>query len=111
MTISLAKLKNHDFGAFLEDLPPTTVFVNDDDGRWHINPTILDEDEDCVGFELKGGVYGRLPSSASVEMMGRAATVFWLLAGTVRRTATGTRQRRARSSASACLPMRPRSGR
>ena len=74
-TISLAKLKSHAFGAFLEDLPLTTVFVNDDDGRWHINPTILDEDEDCVVFELKGGLYGRLPSSVTVELMGRAVAL------------------------------------
>ena len=74
-TISLAKLAHNMFGTHLEDLAPTTVFVNDDDGRWHINPTILDEDEDCVVFELKGGLYGRLPSTASVEMMGRAVAL------------------------------------
>ena len=54
MTISLAKLKNHDFGAFLEELAPTTVFATDDNGRWFINPEILDEDEECVVFKATG---------------------------------------------------------
>lgn len=50
-TISLAKIKHHAFGAFLEDLPLTTVFAKGDNDRWYINPLILEEDGDCVVFE------------------------------------------------------------
>ena len=48
MTISLAKWKNTDFGAFLEPLSPTTVFVFDDDGEIWIDPEISECDGDVV---------------------------------------------------------------
>ena len=52
--ISLAKLAHNMFGTHLEPLAPTTVFATDGDGRWFINPEILDEDEDCVVFKATG---------------------------------------------------------
>jgi len=52
--ITLAKLKHHDFGAFLEELALTTVFATDDNGRWWINPEIIEEDVDCVVFKATG---------------------------------------------------------
>ena len=68
MTISLAKSVQTPFGFFPEALPLTTVFVLDDTGRWHMNPTILESDEDCVVFEVTNAL-GR------VEMMGRAVAL------------------------------------
>ena len=52
--ITLAKLKHHAFGTFLEELALTTVFATDDNGRWFINPVIHEEDGDCVVFEQRG---------------------------------------------------------
>lgn len=68
MTISLAKSVQTPFGFFPEALPVTTVFVLDDTGRWHANPTIIEEDEDCVVFEVTNA-FGR------VEQMGRAVAL------------------------------------
>ena len=53
-TISLAKLAHNMFGTHLEPLAPTTVFATDDNGRWFINPEILEEDADCVVFKATG---------------------------------------------------------
>ena len=69
MTISLATPTLTPFGQFLEEYAPTTVFVTDDNGRWYINPTIHEEDGDCVVFEHSGEdwSYG--------EMIGRAVAL------------------------------------
>ena len=69
MTISLATPTLTPYGQFLEEYAPTTVFVTDDNGRWYINPTIHEEDGDCVVFEHSGEdwSYG--------EMIGRAVAL------------------------------------
>ena len=64
--ITLAKLKHHAFGAFLENLSVTTVFATDDTGRWFINPEIIEEDADCVVFKATG---------TSSEQIGRAVAL------------------------------------
>lgn len=53
-TISLAKLAHNMFGTHLEPLALTTVFATDDNGRWWINPEIIEEDADCVIFKASG---------------------------------------------------------
>ena len=63
------------FGLFNEALPPTTVFVQDEDGRWHMDATITDQDGDCVVFEISGGIYGRDGDHWCCEMMGRAVAL------------------------------------
>ena len=52
--ITLAKLKHHAFGAFLEELALTTVFATGDNGRWFINPENIEEDGECVVFKAAG---------------------------------------------------------
>ena len=69
--ISLAKLKSHAFGTFLEELALTTVFTNDDNGFWFINPEIIEEDGDCVVFKAAG---------TSTERIGRGVVLATLTA-------------------------------
>ena len=69
MTITLATPTLTHFGLFLEPLAPTTVFVTDDNGRWYINPTIHEEDGDCVVFEHSGEDW------SFGEMIGRAVAL------------------------------------
>ena len=68
-TITLATPTLTPFGYFLEAYAPTTVFVQDDTGRWYINPVIHDQDADCVVFEDCGEDWSR------GEMMGRAVAL------------------------------------
>lgn len=67
--ITLAKLKHHAFGTFLEELALTTVFATDDNGRWFINPVIHEEDGDCVVFEQRGEGW------STGELVGRAVAL------------------------------------
>jgi len=48
MKIKLYKGTRTPFGISLTELPPTTVFVTDDEGVVHQDPEILEQDGDCV---------------------------------------------------------------
>ena len=67
MKIKLYKTQNHIFGFSLVELPPTTVFVTDDEGVVHQNPEILEQDGDCVVIK-----YDWNPAGEPEERMGTA---------------------------------------
>ena len=64
MTIKMYHPKHTGFGIFHEEFALTTVFVTDDEGRVHVNPEIIEADEDCVVIEYWGE-----------EVMGTAVTM------------------------------------
>ena len=51
MTVKMYQPKHTGFGVFHEEFALTTVFVTDDRGRVHVNPEIIEADEDCVVIE------------------------------------------------------------
>ena len=57
-------------GVFLADLPPTTVFVTDDEGVVHQDPEILEQDGDCVVIK-----YDWNPAGEPEERMGTAIAI------------------------------------
>ena len=54
MKITLSKYVHTLYGTTLEEYSPATVFVTDDRGRVHVNPEIIEADDDCVVFEYYG---------------------------------------------------------
>ena len=60
-------------GVFLADLPPTTVFVTDEEGVVHQDPEILEQDDDCVvikyDWNLAGEPEERMGTAIAIAMM------------------------------------------
>jgi len=70
MKIKLYKTVKTPFGTHLEELPPTTVFVTDEEGVIHRNPEILEQDGDCVVIK-----YDWNPCGEPEERMGTAVAL------------------------------------
>ena len=73
MQIKLYKTQEHMFGTSHVELPPTTVFVTDDEGVVHRNPEILEQDGDCVVIK-----YDWNPAGEPEERMGTAVALAML---------------------------------
>ena len=70
MEIKLYKQVETPFGTHHEELPPTTVFVTDEEGVVHQNPEILEQDGDCVVIK-----YDWNPVGEPEERMGTAVAL------------------------------------
>ena len=70
MEIKLYKQVETPFGTHHEELPPTTVFVTDEEGVVHQNPEILGQDGDCVVIK-----YDWNPVGEPEERMGTAVAL------------------------------------
>ena len=70
MQIKLYKQVKTPFGTQHEELPPTTVFVTDEEGVIHRNPEILEQDGDCVVIK-----YDWNPCGEPEERMGTAVAL------------------------------------
>ena len=65
MKIRMFHLKPGPFGPTRAEYAPTTVFVTTDSGAVHVNPTIIENDDECVVFI----------DTAGEEAMGTAVTL------------------------------------